>query len=421
MFYWYPIVSWLYLAIPLLTVGAALYASLRLRRNRPLRKVLRACTLGAMLGGMVALLYASLTNTHVPLAQVLLGSYLGASVLCIISGLNGLLYRGVSWLFRIEVQTGQGGCCAGAQALAGVVQALLLIGIGLPYLGSVLVLYRPKAPSAGDPISLIEAPFETIRFPAVDGTPLEAWWIPAARNRYTDGRGSPKGDRDTVMLCHGFGADKASDLFLARDLVANGYNVLAVDLRAHGRSGGQFTGFGGVEGRDVLGAVRWLRANRGGHCDRILGLGEGLGAVALIEAAADPGLDGQAIDAIAAYNPYDDLDAVLHEVVQTRAIRPAQWTFAHAILPLASAQLGADLRRVLPERAVQQLWPRPLLVIGDPLSRDAARGRSFDVFQRALQPKYGYWRSDLAPDALLHDHTAALTVRIFFDEERSIL
>jgi hypothetical protein len=46
---------------------------------------------------------------------------------------------------------------------------------------------------------------------------------------------------------------------------------------------------------------------------------------------------------------------------------------------------------------------------------------SFELFRNAMQPKYGYWREGADRDTLLHDPAAALTVRIFFDGERSVL
>jgi len=420
MKYMYLMMTWLYLAVPVVAVPVVVWVARRQKRTHPIHMLVRAATLGAFLGGTVAFLYVSLAKAPIPFSQMLLAIYLGVSALCIVYGLNWSLWHLTSRLFRIDAKSGRGGGPL-VQVAAGIVQASLLVAIGLPYLGSLLVLYRPKAPAIGDPQTLVNAPFETVSFDATDGTPLEAWWIPATRNNRTDGKGSAKWGRDTVLLCHGFGADKGRDLFLAADLVANGYNVLALDFRAHGKSGGQFTGLGGVEGRDVLGAVKYLRENRPEQSRRILGLGEGLGAVALIEAAADPGLDGQAISAIAAYNPYDNLGSVLQTVAQQHTIRPGQWAFLNAVMPVASAQVGTDLLRVSPAEALKALWPRPILVIGDPMSRDPVYGRSFELFQSAFQPKYSYWREDLEPAALLHDPTAALTVRVFFDGEMSII
>lgn len=422
MLYAYPILSWLTLAAPLVALVVALVAVRRTGRMRPFRAFLRTVTTGGILGGAVASLYASIAGARIPIAQVTLACYLGAAAMSVAFGINWLIFQLTSRLFRLHVVNRGADRRRAAQAGAGAVQSLLLIAIGLPYLGSVLFLYRPCAPSSGTPRTLIGADaYQVVDLRATDGTRLEGWWIPATRTADTDGRGSVKWGRDTVLFCPGFGADKAGQLFLVRDLMANGYNVLAIDLRAHGRSGGQFTGMGGLESRDVLGAVAWLRQAHPAESSRILGLGESLGAVALIEAASDPGPDGQAIDAIAAYNPYADLRDEMNEVASQHVIRAGQWALRHVIIPVASAEVGCDLSEVSPRLAIRMLWPRPLLVIGNPTSPQVGGKGSFDLFQGALQPRYGYFPDAADRDALLHDHTAALTVRIFFDEERSVL
>ncbi|HXE54901.1 MAG TPA: alpha/beta hydrolase [Tepidisphaeraceae bacterium] len=421
MLYLYPTISIAYLVLPPVVLIWAGVVAWRRQKYHALQVLARAAIVGAVAGGLVASMYRWVGGAQPPFSELLVACYLGWSVLCVVYGVNWVLFRGVGRLFRLDRSPGSTRGGAVAQVIAGVFQACLLLALTLPYLGSLLVVYRPKSPGAGNPQTLVQAGFETVELSASDGIRLQAWWIPPCRNRHTDGRGSVQWGKDTVLLCHGFGADKASDLFLARDLVANGYNILALDLRAHGQSGGNFTGFGGIEGRDVLGAVRWVRRNHPDESHRILGLGEGLGAVALIEAAADPGPDGQAISAIAAYNPYDNLGAVIHQVARQHAVKLGQWAFSEAVIPMASVQLGSDLNRVSPARALRALWPRPILILGDPTSRDPVYGRSFDLYEDAYQPKYGYWRDDLDPNALLHDKQAALTVRIFFDGEQSII
>ena len=117
---------------------------------------------------------------------------------------------------------------------------------------------------------------ETVSFQATDGVPLKAWWLPA--------EGTP---RATVIIAHGIDHTRQVMLGRAAFLVHGGYNALALDLRCHGESGGEFVSPGLVETRDLLGAIQYVRS-RGEHGPIVL-LGVSLGAEASLLTAARSG------------------------------------------------------------------------------------------------------------------------------------
>jgi pimeloyl-ACP methyl ester carboxylesterase len=115
---------------------------------------------------------------------------------------------------------------------------------------------------------------ETVSFPATDGVPLKAWWLSAA--------GPARG---TVIIAPGGDYTRQVMLPRAAFLVHGGYNVLDVDLRGHGESGGWFVSPGLVERRDVLGAIRYVQVR--GERGPIALFGVCEGGVAAINAAAE--------------------------------------------------------------------------------------------------------------------------------------
>src|SRR5258708_38184531 len=109
MRYTYLLTTWLYLAVPVISVCVIALVARRQRRTHPIHMLIRACTIGAFLGATVAFLYMSLAAAKIPVAQIALAAYLGASAMCILYGINWLLWHVVSRLFRMNPRTGRGG------------------------------------------------------------------------------------------------------------------------------------------------------------------------------------------------------------------------------------------------------------------------------------------------------------------------
>ena len=115
---------------------------------------------------------------------------------------------------------------------------------------------------------------EDVSFSSTDGIPLRAWFLPALG-----------ASRATVILAHGIDGNRSDMLPRAWFLVRDGYDVLDVDLRAHGLSGGNYATPGYMEAFDILGAVSYLRLSRRQR-GPIVVFGHSYGAVAALYAAS---------------------------------------------------------------------------------------------------------------------------------------
>jgi uncharacterized protein len=92
--------------------------------------------------------------------------------------------------------------------------------------------------------------FETIELTTSNKLKLEGWYIPNA---------TAKG---TCIVLHGLGANKETMMAEINGLHGLGFNVLAIDFRAHGNSEGTSTTVGLKEGEDVKLAYEFIK-NKG--------------------------------------------------------------------------------------------------------------------------------------------------------------
>jgi pimeloyl-ACP methyl ester carboxylesterase len=114
---------------------------------------------------------------------------------------------------------------------------------------------------------------ERVQFKSTEGLKLAAWWLPA--------KGESKA---SVVLAHGLGGNRSVMLGRAKFLVEAGYDVLAVDLRAHGESDGRYVTPGFKEAEDLLNAAAYLLERNPGR--PLVLFGHSYGAVAVLHATA---------------------------------------------------------------------------------------------------------------------------------------
>ena len=226
---------------------------------------------------------------------------------------------------------------------------------------------------------------EVVRFPSTDGIPLVAWWLPA-----------PGEARGTVILVHGRDGNRSHMLSRAGFLVRNGYNALAVDLRAHGESGGNYMTPGYLEARDILGALGYLR-QRDVH-GPIAVLGHSFGAVATLHAAAESPEVAAAVADCAFISPSDMMARAGDVVAKDKNASPwmkfgvrlasSRWSEL-AVLPVYYLRTGVklDSRKAAALSAIARLGQRPVLFIAGERDALAPPENALRMYEAAQSPQ----------------------------------
>jgi alpha-beta hydrolase superfamily lysophospholipase len=186
--------------------------------------------------------------------------------------------------------------------------------------------------------------WEPTCFHSPDGVDISAWLIPHPTARAA------------VILCHGFGGHKGSMLPLA-EFLAPHYNVLLLDVRGHGESGGAWTSIGHFERLDVIAAAEELRRLSLGP---IGALGISMGASTVLLAAAD----SAEIDAVVADSPFAVLRRAVTGSARLRGYPPGiAEVAALAACRAAALRLGHAPSACDPVRAIGRIAPRPVFLI----------------------------------------------------------
>jgi pimeloyl-ACP methyl ester carboxylesterase len=181
---------------------------------------------------------------------------------------------------------------------------------------------------------------------AADGTAIAGWYIPAGSGMAASG--------PTVVLVHGGKANKSGMLDYAPALHQR-YNLVLLDLRNSGRSGGTQSTGGLFERLDVRAILDWLVDTKHPRWIALLGNSNGA-ATAVAEAVDDPRVSALVLDSMHA-----TVEQQLTNVVVTERHLPP-WPGVPAIMAGISMRIGQDIATVDPVRTIVRIGERPILL-----------------------------------------------------------
>ena len=202
----------------------------------------------------------------------------------------------------------------------------------------------------------LSARFEDVETVSDDGTRLAGHVLACCP-------GSPH----WLVFVHGYHDNWRAGLAYARRLAQAGFNLLLVDLRAHGASGGDWVGCGWLDRRDVVAWARWV-VGWAGEGARAVIMGISMGAASCLTATAEKDLPPQ-VRACVADSGYSDFWRVAENVVETGSLGTPP-VGAHPLLDVARRRLmrepgGYDLRLARPVDALARSRVPVLLLHGE--------------------------------------------------------
>ena len=229
--------------------------------------------------------------------------------------------------------------------------AIVLVFLAVAYFAvGLFVASRLTAPSPAQMEATPESvglDYESVRLESTDGTGLAAWWVPK------------EGASRAAILVHGFGGNKSNEQVLATAPIYNraGYDVLMIDLRAHGGSDGDRRTLGYKEARDVRGALNWLD-EQGIEPEQTVLHGWSMGGATVVRSAP-----GRELAAVVEEAGYADLPLLLDDAIPENSGLPA--FFNPGTMLMAKTFLGFDPWAVVPEKAASRLSEKdtPFFVI----------------------------------------------------------
>ncbi len=256
--------------------------------------------------------------------------------------------------------------------------ALLKIGLRLVIYGGVIVvtvsLYivaisvrPPRLISRITPAARgIDA--EHISFETEDGIRIAGWYIPC-----------PAPTRATIILCHGYPADKGNILDYTLFLRPF-FNLCYFDFRGLGESGGRISTIGWREQKDLKAAIEYV-GTRGAEKIGVYGFSMG-GAVALMT-------QSPRIDAVVSESSYADLEKMVHSTFAS--FGPLRHPFVYTTCRIVRFIFGVHPEKISPALSLRTS-NAPVFLIHSAEDTEVPIRHFHEL--RTVRPDASYWIMD---------------------------
>ena len=263
---------------------------------------------------------------------------------------------------------------------AGLVAVVFVLGpIGL----GIVETHKWREPIGAPP----SAAYRDVSFKAADGLRISGWYRPSRNGA-------------AVLILHGGGGDRTGSVAHARLLARHGYGVLLYDARGRGESDGAPNGYGWDWGKDVAGALAFLKRRPDVDPRRIGAIGLSTGANVLIEVAARRHDLAALVTDGAGAGSFEDW----HRLRGTELGLPPGWVMFTTIRVLAGDPPGPPLEDLIAHVTT------PTLLI----SAGEADERNFNVlYDKAATTPVEHWNlPDTRHTDAIHQHPPRYARRV---------
>ena len=215
--------------------------------------------------------------------------------------------------------------------------------------------------------------YEDVALKTADGVDIAAWYVPAEKS--TDA---------AVLVLHGYPADKG-DVLPRSAFLARTYNLLLIDFRSMGKSGGSYTTLGAKEIEDAIAGVEFLKAK---GMERIGTYGFSMGGAVALSLPSRT----HSIDAVVSEAAYADLRRMAEEPY--RYLGPLKVVCASLTALTARLLLGVDIDRASPATTLQGV-KIPILVIHSRKDKTVPFSHAETIKERLKDdPSAEFWFTD---------------------------